>query len=151
MASIYKKTRDKGRKGTCWYIGYTDHRGKRRTRRGFADRAATEQLAGQIAEEVRLVRAGLKAPRVELERLDVENCLTEFEEHLENRDNTKTYVAGVMDRVRKVMAGCGIKLVNEITAAGVASFLAKLRRQRRQEETTSARGGRTPATTNYVR
>ncbi|RIK76984.1 MAG: hypothetical protein DCC67_13170, partial [Planctomycetota bacterium] len=62
MASIYKKTRDKGRKGTCWYIGYIDHRGKRRTRRGFADRAATEQLAGQIAEEVRLVRAGLKAP-----------------------------------------------------------------------------------------
>lgn len=129
MASIYKKTRDKGRKGTCWYTGYIDHRGKQRTRRGFADRAATEQLAGQIAEEVRLVRAGLKAPRVELERLDVENCLTEFEEHLENRDNTKTYVAGVMDRVRKVMAGCGIKLVNEITPAGVASFLAKLRRE----------------------
>lgn len=129
MASIYKKTRDKGRKGACWYIGYVDHRGNRQTRRGFADRGATEQLAGEIAEDVRLVSAGLKAPRVELERLAVAACLAEFREYLENRDNTASYITGVMDRVTKVMVGCGIKLVNEITATCVSTFLAKLRRE----------------------
>lgn len=47
MASVYKKARDKGKKGKCWYFDYTDHEGLRRTEKGFTDKALTVQLAAK--------------------------------------------------------------------------------------------------------
>jgi hypothetical protein len=42
MATIYKRTQDRGKRRTPWYIGYTDHTGRRRTAKGFTDKAADE-------------------------------------------------------------------------------------------------------------
>src|SRR4051794_9714795 len=41
LASVYKRTRDRQRKGACWYIAYTDHNQKRQTVKGCPDKAST--------------------------------------------------------------------------------------------------------------
>ncbi len=47
MASVFKRGRDKGRKGTCWYFSYEEN-GKRKTKKGFSDKRATEDLAREV-------------------------------------------------------------------------------------------------------
>lgn len=39
MASVYKKKRDRNKKGSCWYFTYTDENGKRKTEKGFTDKS----------------------------------------------------------------------------------------------------------------
>ena len=53
MASVFKRGRDKKRRGSFWYVSFDDEHGKRRTRKGFTDKRATEQLANEIEQEVR--------------------------------------------------------------------------------------------------
>jgi hypothetical protein len=48
MAAIYKRAQDKGKKRASWYIGYSDHNGKRVTRKGFTDKGETERLAAKL-------------------------------------------------------------------------------------------------------
>ena len=50
MATIYKRKQDQGKKRACWYIGYMDHTGIRRTKKGFTDKAETERLAVRLEE-----------------------------------------------------------------------------------------------------
>ncbi|MEJ7637923.1 MAG: hypothetical protein WKF75_08070 [Singulisphaera sp.] len=44
MASIYKRTQDKARKGSSWYIGYVDDQGRQRTTKGCPDKTTTEAM-----------------------------------------------------------------------------------------------------------
>jgi len=59
MASIYKRKQDKSNKRTCWYIGYTDHNGKRKTSKGFSDKKETERLAAKLEHDVMLRKKAL--------------------------------------------------------------------------------------------
>jgi hypothetical protein len=52
MASIYKRARDLAKPQSAWTIDYTDETGRRRTRKGVADRVETEQLAARLEGEV---------------------------------------------------------------------------------------------------
>ncbi len=63
MASIYKRTRDKARKGSSWYIGYVDERGRQRTTKGCPDKTATEAMARKLESDVSLRRQGLIDPK----------------------------------------------------------------------------------------
>jgi hypothetical protein len=55
MASLYKWIRDQQKKHAPWYIAYRDRAGKRRTVKGFTDKALTEKLAMKLETEARLV------------------------------------------------------------------------------------------------
>src|SRR4051812_25417447 len=59
MASVFKKTRDRQRKGSSWYIAYVDERGRRRTLKGCPDKAATEAVARKLESEAALRRRGV--------------------------------------------------------------------------------------------
>ena len=65
MASIHKRTRDKGKKNKPYYIQYFDHEGKRQTAKGFTDKGLTEQLAAKLENEVLLRRRGMIDPAQE--------------------------------------------------------------------------------------
>jgi hypothetical protein len=58
MASIHNRSRDKGKKNKPYMIYYYDHEGKRRSARGFTDKALTEQMAAKLENEVLLRRRG---------------------------------------------------------------------------------------------
>ncbi len=97
MATIYKRNQDGGKRRTPWYIGYTDHTGRRRTVKGFTDKAETERLAAQLEDDARLIRQGLKEPDSELlaehKHAPISGHVQEFEKHLRNRDITNWFVA----------------------------------------------------------
>ncbi|MFM7318334.1 MAG: hypothetical protein ACKO5E_15430 [bacterium] len=65
MASIFKKSRDKGKKNRPWWIEYVDADGKRAYAKGFTDKGLTEQLAAKLETEVMLRQRGMIDPEQE--------------------------------------------------------------------------------------
>ncbi len=137
MASVYKRKQDKGNRRSCWYIGYKDHSGKRRTRKGFTDKAASERLAAELDEESRQIREGLKArPRPnKQERLAQQ--LDDFERHLRNRDITDKQVDETITRLNRMLSACEFATASDITSDAVESLLAKLRENGRSKQTSN--------------
>lgn len=138
MASIYKKTRDKGRKNANWYVNYTDHLGKRRTVKGFTDRRATEQMAAKVEHEVMLRKRGLIDPEQErqheVQTSSLEKHLTAFETSL--GDNTPKHIKLTMARIRCVIDGCGFRTVSDLKPEPVESFLRQLCKEKDLGPTT---------------
>src|SRR4051812_30238493 len=125
MASIFK--RQKG-KNEPYVIQYLDHRGKRRTKKGFTDKGLTEQLAGKLESEARLRATGMIDP--EQERLaeqknsEIESLLDVFEESLGN--NTGKHVDLTMYRVRRIVTGAGFKTLADVAREAVETYLRQV-------------------------
>ncbi len=128
MAAIYKRSQDKGKKRAVWYIGYTDHRGKRCTVKGFTDRGATERLAAKLEHEAMLRKRGLIDPDqehfAERRKVAIAQHVTAFEKSLAK--NSPKHVKLTLSRVRRIVVGCGFKTVAEITVEAVEAFLQEL-------------------------
>lgn len=128
MASIYKRKQDQKKKRAPWYIGYTDENGRRRTAKGFSDRAETERLAGKLEHEVMLRKRGLIDPELESlaakRKKPIADHLKAFEKSLGN--NTGKHVKLVMSRVRRVLDGVSAKTVGDLSVEAVEEFLTDL-------------------------
>jgi site-specific recombinase XerD len=130
MASIYKRSRDRGRKNKPYWIEHLDADGNRRVVKGFTDKGLTEQLAARLENEVLLRKRGMIDP--EQERLasqrqaPIVESLDAFERSLEN--NTPKHRKLTMTRVRRVVEGCGFKAVGELDAECVQEWLGAIRR-----------------------
>ena len=128
MASIYK--RSKGKK-VAYTIQYLDHRGKRRTRKGFTDKGLTEELAGKLELESRLRRTGLID--AELERV-ANHKSSPLDEHLEAfkaslEDNSPHHVKVTTLRVKTIVDGCEFKKLGDFSVEAVQSFMRSLRQK----------------------
>jgi hypothetical protein len=99
MASVYKKTSDKGNRRAAWYFCYVDETGKRRQRRGFTDKAATKKLALKLEEEARTVRESIRESSPEDEQLKVQPQLEAYLKHLLQRDVSATQVINLRLRI----------------------------------------------------
>ena len=106
MASVYKRSSAKRKKGSAWYIDYYDHTGRRRTRKGYSDKAQTERLAVKLEEEARLIRDGFKLPSEEADAKPVTAHLADFERHLRNRDVSEEQIEILCSRLRKMIEAC---------------------------------------------
>ena len=137
MATIYKRKQDSLKRRQYWYIGFTDSQGKRCTKRGFTDRAATERLAFQIEEEMRMVKEGLKAPALDLKQFTIVQAVTEFSRHLANRDVSEKQVWAVSSKIQRVMASCGYHRVIEIRGTGVENCLGVYRAEGMSKQTSN--------------
>nr|MBA3483697.1 hypothetical protein [Pirellulales bacterium] len=128
MASIYKPAREKAKKRGTWFIDYTDHRGQRRTLKGFTDKTQTERLAAKLEHEVMLRKRGLIDPDqeqiLERKKAPLTTHLKAFERSL--GDNTPKHVKLTMARVRRVIAGCKFDTVSQIEVEPVETFLREL-------------------------
>lgn len=129
MASVYKKTRDKGKKNRPWYVNYTDHLGKRRTLKGFTDRRATEQMAAKLEHDVMLRKRGLIDParerELEIQSSDLEKHLKDYEKSLS--DNSPKHIKLTMGRVRRIIAGCNFLAVSDLNPDSVVAYLQEIR------------------------
>ncbi len=127
MASIYKRRKGKNEP---YSIQYLDHRGKRKTAKGFTDKGLTEQLAGKLEAEARLRRTGMID--AEQERLAttkqaaLDGLLDLFEISLE--DNSPKYVKLTMSQVRRVVTGAAFKTLADIDPEAVQVYLRSLRK-----------------------
>lgn len=127
MASIYKRGQDKGKKGACWYIGWTDHRGKWRTKKGFTDKGLTKELADKLISGETLRRLGLVDPEsdriAEHRNAAIEAHLKAFQASLAG--NTPKHIKLIMARIRLVVAGSDIHSLGDISAEDVRSCIER--------------------------
>ena len=127
MASIYKRRKGKHEP---YSVQYLDHRGKRKTVKGFTDKGLTEELASKLEGEARLRTTGLidtdQERLAETKNSAVDNHLTAFEESL--ADNSPKHVKLTMTRVRRVVVGCGLETLADIMPEAVQVYLRSLRK-----------------------
>jgi site-specific recombinase XerD len=128
MASIFKRGRDKGKRRAHWYVSYTDHLGRRRTKKGFTDKTLSEQLAAKLENEVMLRQRGLIDP--DDERMANQKAtllavhLDAFERSL--APNSEKYIKLVMSRVRRLVKECKFETAGDINPEVVAERLTAL-------------------------
>jgi site-specific recombinase XerD len=131
MASVFKKSRDKGKKNKPWWIEYVDADGKRAYAKGFTDKGLTEQLAAKLENEVLLRRRGMIDPARErllaIKQASIQEHLAAFERSLEN--TTPKHRKLTMTRVRRLIRACGFATLGDLDAEAVENALKTIRRQ----------------------
>jgi len=137
MASVYKRKQDKSNRRSCWYIGYKDYTGKRRTVRGFTDKSSTERLAADLEEEARLIRAGLKPKPVEIKDGKLAANLNDFRRHLKNRDVSAKQVKQVSRRVERTIEAAAFEVLSDINATDVENVFGDWREKGMSKQTSN--------------
>lgn len=131
MASVFKKSRDKGKKNKPYWIEYLDADGNRAYAKGFTDKGLTEQLAATLENEVLLRRRGMIDPEQERlsgrKRAPIADSLAAFERSLEN--TTEKHRKLTMTRVRRLVDACGIATTGELEAEAVEDALKAIRKE----------------------
>jgi site-specific recombinase XerD len=131
MASVFKKGADKGRKGACYYVGWTDANGKRRMRKAFTDKGLSMQLAAKLEHEAMLRRRGLIDPQLDdldkSGRSPIAEHLNAYEKALGKRGTTAKHVKLAMSRLKSVFAGCLVEKLKDLTRDRVSDYLHGLR------------------------
>ena len=130
MATVSKRAQGKAKRAP-WYIGFTDERNIRRTRKGFTDKAETERLAAKLEHEVMLRIRGLVDPKDEEAAAKQNTPLTEhlqdFEKSLKQKANTGKHVKLTMTRVRRIVEDASFEKAGDIDADSVREVLAEMR------------------------
>ena len=137
MASVFKRGRDLVNRRVPWNFTYIDETGKRKQQKGFTDKASTEKLAMKLEEEARLVRDGLMQAEPQPEQRIPTFQLEQYIKHLSQRDVSKTQLANLELRVKKVLEGCKFELITEIKAQSVEDYLAKRREVGMSKQTSN--------------
>jgi hypothetical protein len=131
VASIYKKGRDKGKKGVPYYFDFSDHTGKRITERGFTDKGETERLAAMREQDAMRRRKGLIDPAEEKlagHRLaPIDDHLAAFERKLAAGTSKAEHVQRTINRLRRIIDGCGVTSLPDLDTETVETFLTGFR------------------------
>jgi len=129
LATIFK--RNKTDRSEPYTIQYRDHLGKRRTAKGFTDKALTEQLAAKLEGESRMRKTGLVDP--ELENVAMHKAVL-LEEHLKMfnlniADNSKDYIDLIMARLRRVIKAGKFEKLGDLTLDRAQATLWAMRKK----------------------
>ncbi len=127
MASVYRKSSDKSNRRAAWYFSFVDETGKRRQRKGFTDKAATEKLALKLEEEAKMVREGICVASPDRDQLAILPQLEAYIKHLRQRDVSETQIANLKPRLEKTIEACEFTYVTDIAGQPVEDYLAKRR------------------------
>ena len=130
MATTYKRKEDKGKRSACWYLGYKDENGKQRTKKGYTDRKATQELADKLEREARLRREGLIDPVAEKLRAQrkapIDDIVDLYEKQLTSRRTTEKHVSLTLSRVRRIISGGKFQVLSDIETDIVQNYLDEL-------------------------
>lgn len=128
MASIFKRRRDKDRKGSYWYISYNDENGCRKSKRGFTDKRATKELALELEHQVRRRREGLIDPADEKRKSAATTPITDhldaFKKSLGH--NTNKHVGLTYSRIKKMIDEADLKTLADIEVETLEAVLGDM-------------------------
>ena len=131
MASVYKRARDRGRKGASWYFAYADETGRRRTIKGCPDKQATEAMARKLESEADLRRRGVIDPRADAyarhEARPIAEHLDDFRRVLESKGGSAKHPKVTQSKAARVLALAGVKRIPDLTLSGVMEAVGALR------------------------
>ncbi len=119
-------------RGECkvWTAEYRDADGRIHVRRGYTDKAATEQLAARLEREAAQRAEGMlpdESARDHLRRPLAEH-LDQFEKYIAGQGATPGHAKQKVRRARAVFDGCGFDLAKNIDAPAVVAWLDGERR-----------------------
>ncbi|TVQ30944.1 MAG: hypothetical protein EA376_11280, partial [Phycisphaeraceae bacterium] len=113
-----------------WQITFTGADGRTKRRAGFADKAATKDLARRLEDEARKRRAGLiddaAVKLAEHARRPIAEHVVDFRERLESKGNTNTHVARTIRALEDAIERCEWGTITDIDAARLAARLAAM-------------------------
>lgn len=131
MASIFKLSRDKGKKNRPYYIQYTDHEGNRITIKAFTDKSLSEQLGSKLENEVMLRRRGMIDPTQErllaIKQSPIEAHLEAFDRSMSN--TTEKHRKLMMSRVRRIIEGCKFRNLSDLSGEVIEEWMKSLRNE----------------------
>lgn len=108
MASVFKRTRDKGNRLASWYFAYVDADGVRRTEKGCPDKAATEAMARKAESEAELRRRGIIDAKADQYASHAARPLSEhvdaWRETMIHQGDTPKHADMTAGRVRRLIA-----------------------------------------------
>lgn len=130
MASVYRRSSDKGKKHRAYMIEFLDHEGKRSYAKGFTDKGLTEQLAAKLENEVMLRKRGMIDPAQErllaIKQSPISEHLAAFDRSLDN--TTPKHRKLILGRVRRLVEACAAKTLADLDAERAEEALKEIRR-----------------------
>ncbi|MCH8854109.1 MAG: tyrosine-type recombinase/integrase [Planctomycetes bacterium] len=131
MASVFKKKRDKRRKGSSWYICYKDSSDKWVTIKGCVDHEATRLMANELEAQSGLERRGIvtgsQSRCAKQGKRPIAEHIDEFVATKEGKGRADRYVQQIRGRLEAFVEFISCKLIPEITAERATAFVLDLR------------------------
>jgi integrase len=140
VASVYKPTRIDPKTGArikyrCWRIAYEDEDGRRRTKKGFRDKSATEALARHLEREVERRKAGLTTGEP---NKAVEEALDAYLAELRRLGRSTIHVYGTERQLRRLVDALGWQKLRDIRPDRLSQHLGKLHDEEKSPRTQNA-------------
>ena len=124
--SVYKRKADRRKKDTKWLVAWTDENGVRKAKTAFTDYEASLELARKIAKRAAMATAGVTDPFEDHRQTPIAQHLDEFIASLKSGKRAPRYVFQVENRIKRILAGLGVKFLHELDPVAVDRFLADL-------------------------
>jgi integrase len=131
MASAFKRTTDRRKKGSKWVASYFDHEMNRwRSRTGYTDREATLELARRLEKESARRAQGVDDP-VDTQRVrPIEQHLEDFIASIKARGREQRYIQQVGRRIERVLKKARVTRLVELDAVKVQAVIHELQKTR---------------------
>jgi integrase len=131
MASVYKKTEDKGKPNSKWFMRFKDRAGNWRTRQGFKTKSASLKEAIRLEDHERKIRDGVVDELAEDLKANMSQAVTKhvdaFEKFLEDEKLTPKHVSQESNRVRRIVKAGRFTSLEEMTKPAVYLAIQNLR------------------------
>jgi integrase/recombinase XerD len=130
------QTRPLNRKGDrvveescCWYVRFRHpETGRWKEWKAYQDRQSSQAMEVEILKQLERGAAGIVDRTSTYRQTTIEAHLEAFEEHLEDKNNTREHIDKTLSRCRRILGQLNVKVVGDITQEGVEMTLASFRR-----------------------
>ena len=147
MASLYKKPivrtdRKTGKrikaKSKKWWGRYRDSSGVERRVPLASDKTAAQTMLNELVTREERKAAGLIDQFDEHAKRPLAEHVKDYRRHLESKENATSHIKLTTSYIQKVIAGCGFKVIRDLSASRVATWLSDLRTDGRSVRTSNA-------------
>lgn len=146
MASLYKKPvvitdpRSGERvttKSKKWWGRFKDERGVERRVPLATDKVAAQAMLNELVVKAERRKAGRADPFEDHARRPLAEHLEAFKDHQEGKGNSGQHVGEIVEKLRKIIAGCKWRHIGDISASAVERHLSRMRRDGRSIQTSN--------------
>ena len=129
-----KKKKSKSRK---WWGKYRDALGATRRKPLCTDKGAAQTMLNELVKKAERERAGMVSPFDEHLKNPITKHLVDFEKHLADKGSSPFHVETITKRATKIVEECKFKMIGDLSASRVETFLAELRRSGKSIQTSN--------------
>jgi len=137
---VFRRTVKNNGEAKClpaWYYWYVDVDGRKKTRRGYSDRAATEEALRAVQKRIAQQLEGLRLPSQDELRTPLAGHLSDFMVHLEAGAVTKKHLSMTDSRLTRALRTMRADLFSDLTLPKAEQFLLDMQREGAAKKTVN--------------